>query len=137
MASQRASHSNFTGDDAALRTPYGSWPGYLSFIEKDFDRAGEKAWGVGVKYDFGGTLLPGLRLPNLAVVLKYAQGTDARDPSTDQGLPTMREGDLDITWNVLSVKGLSFRFRNAYVAQGGERVLLDFRLILNYEVPGL
>jgi hypothetical protein len=125
------------GDEAALRTPYGTWPGYLSFIEKDFDQAGQKAWGVGVKYDFGGTLLPGLRLPQLAVVLKYAQGTDARNPATGQGLPTVREGDLDLTWNVLRVKGLSFRFRNAYVAQGGERVLMDFRLILNYEVPVL
>ena len=24
----------------------------------DFDRAGELAYGLGVKYDFGGTLLP-------------------------------------------------------------------------------
>jgi hypothetical protein len=47
----------------------------------------------------------------------------------------VREGDLDLTWNVLHVKGLSFRFRNAYVAQGGERLQLGFRLILNYEVP--
>ena len=126
-----------TGDEAALRTPYGTWPGYLSFIEKDFDQAGQKAPGVGVKYDFGGTLLPALRLPQLAVVLKYAQGTDARNPATGQGLPTVREGDLDLTWNVLRVKGLSFRFRNTYVAQGGARVLMAFRLILNYEVPVL
>ena len=44
---------NVTGDDASLRTPYGSWPGYLAFMETDFNRADEKAWGVGVRYDFG------------------------------------------------------------------------------------
>src|SRR5262249_4797841 len=39
-----------TGSGAALKTPFGSWPGYLSFQEKDFDRAGENAWGLGAKY---------------------------------------------------------------------------------------
>jgi hypothetical protein len=90
-----------------IRSPYGSWPGYLKFQEKDFDRAGEKVWGAGFKYDFGaGTLLPGVR-----------------------------EVDFDVTWNIPWVKGLQFRFRNAYVAQSGERVLKAFRIILNYEFP--
>ena len=50
--------THFTDDDASIRTPYGTWPGYLSMIQTDFNRAGEIAWGIGVKYDFGGTLDP-------------------------------------------------------------------------------
>jgi len=86
--------------------------------------------------NFGaGTLLPGVQIPGLAVVLRYTQGTDAVNPSTGAGLPTVREGDLDITWNIRGVKGFQFRFRNAYVAEGGNRVLQAFRIILNYEFP--
>ena len=125
-----------TGDGAALKTPYGSWPGYLSFQEKDFDRAGEKAWGVGAKYDFdNGSLLP-FRIPGLTVLLRYATGTDAKNPGPTHGaLPRVHEGDLDITWNIPWVKGLQFRLRNAYVEDGGKDVVKAFRLILNYEIP--
>ena len=34
-------------------------------------------------------------------------------------------------------KGLSFRFRNAYVAQDGSSMVKAFRIILNYELPHL
>jgi hypothetical protein len=125
-----------TGDNAALRTPYGSYPGYLSYQEEDFDRAGEKAWGVGGKYDFGaGTLLGSFRIPGLVAGVRYAEGTDAINPSTGTGQPRVREGDFDVTWNIPWVKGLQFRFRNAYVAESGDRVVKAFRLILNYELP--
>ena len=60
---------------------------------------------------------------------------DANNPTTNRGLPDVREGDFDVTWNIAWVKGLQFRFRNAYVAQGGTRVLQAFRIILNYEFP--
>jgi len=55
--------------------------------------------------------------------------------STGVGLPTVREGDFDVIWNVPGVPGLQFRFRNAYVAESGQRVLQGFRIILNYELP--
>jgi hypothetical protein len=125
--------THFTGDDAGLRHPWGSWPGYLSLMVTDFDRANEKAFGVGVKYDFGGTLLP-FKVPGLSLHLLYAQGTDRIDPATDRGQPTTREGNLDIIYNVPVVKGLSLRFRNAYVGRGNSDTLMDFRLIVNYEL---
>ena len=125
-----------TGDDATLRTPYGSWPGYLAFMETDFNRADEKAWGVGVRYDFGaGTLLPGLRIPGLSAFLRYAEGHDRVDPSTNRGLPTTREGNFDVIWNLPWVQGLQFRFRNAYTDRGVGRVQQAFRIIVNYELP--
>jgi outer membrane porin, OprD family len=125
--------THFTEDDASIRSPYGTWPGYLSMIQTDFNRAGEIAWGIGVKYDFGGTLIP-WQAPGLSVFLAYVQGTDREDPATGSGLPTTREGDLDVIYNVPAVKGLQFRLRNAYVDEGGERVGYQVRLILNYLV---
>jgi outer membrane porin, OprD family len=99
----------------------------------EFDRAGELAYGVGVRYDFGGTLLP-FQIPGLSVFMIYAAGHGRLDPATGAGLPDTREGDLDIIYNVPAVKGLSLRFRNAYIGRGGGKVVKDFRLIVNYEL---
>ena len=78
-------------------------------------------------------MLP-FKVPGLTVHLLYAQGVDREDPGTGAGLPTTREGDLDVIYNVPSVKGLSLRFRNAYVGRGNGEVLRDYRLIVNYEL---
>lgn len=125
-----------TGEGSALQTPYGDPPGYFTFQENNFDQARQKAWGVAARYDFGpGTLLPGVHIPGFSVLVRYAEGRDAINPSTGVGLPTVREGNLDVIWDVPGVPGLQFRFRNAYVAEGGHRVLPAFRIILNYELP--
>jgi len=124
-----------TGEGSALQTPYGDPPGYFTFQENNFDRAREKAWGVAARYDFGpGTLLP-VHIPGLSLLVRYAEGRDAINASTGVGLPTVREGNLDIIWNVPGVPGLQLRFRNAYVAESGNRVVRAFRIILNYELP--
>ena len=73
--------------------------------------------------------------PGLSVLARSGEGRDAINASTGVGLPTVREGNLDVTWNVRGVPGLQFRFRNAYVAESGDRVLRAFRIILNYELP--
>jgi hypothetical protein len=99
----------------------------------DFDRANEKAFGVGLKYDFGGTLLP-FQLPGFSVHLLFAAGFDRETPSTGSKLANTYEGNLDIIYNVQAVKGLSFRFRNAYVGRGNPNVVMDFRIIVNYEL---
>jgi hypothetical protein len=125
--------THFTGDEASIRSPWGTWPGYLSLLVTDFNRANEKAFGAAVKYDFGGALLP-FKLPGLSVQILYAQGTDRIDPATGNGLATTREGDLDIIYTLPNVKGLSMRFRNGYVDRGNSDVVMDFRLIVNYEL---
>jgi hypothetical protein len=124
--------AHFTGDDANIQSPYGTWPGYLSLIQTEFDHAGEKAWGVGLTYDFAGTLLP-FQVPGLLVRLAYAWGTDIVNPSTGGSQPDEWEADLDLTWNVPAVKGLQVRFRNAYWNNGGAQTGYQFRVILNYE----
>src|SRR5262245_29042180 len=123
---------HFTGADASISSPWGTWPGYLSMIVTEFDRANEKAFGVGLRYNFGGTLLP-FQVPGLTVYTAYAQGNDRIDPATGAGLPTTREVDFDVIYNLPSVKGLSLRFRNGYVKRGNPGVQKDFRIIVNYE----
>jgi hypothetical protein len=71
-------------------------------------------------------MIPGLVATFVAVLMGL-------DPATGAGLPDTREGDLDIIYNVLAVKGLSLRFRNAYIGSG-RKVVKDFRLIVNYEL---
>ena len=125
--------AHFTGDEASIRSPWGSWPGYLSLMVTDFDRANEKAYGAAVQYDFGGTLLP-FQIPGLSVKLLYAIGTDRKDPATGRRQSDTHEGDLDVIYNVPAVKGLSLRFRNGYVGRGNDKVVKDFRIIVNYEL---
>ena len=120
------------GDGANIQTPYGTWPGYLSLIQTDFDHAGEKAWGVGLTYDFAGTLLP-FQVSGLLARLAYARGTDIVNPPTGSSQPDEWEVDLDLTWNVPAVKGLQVRFRNAYWDNGGAQTGYQFRVVLNYE----
>ncbi len=38
-------------------------------------------------------------------------------------------------WRAPWLKGFPFRFRNAGAAQGGPRVLKEFRRILDYDLP--
>ena len=92
-----------------------------------------EAFGVGVRYDLGGTLLP-FQVPGFSVYLAYAQGTERRDPATGGALPTTREGNLDLIYNVAAIKGLSVRFRNAYVGRGDASTVMDFRIIVNYDL---
>jgi hypothetical protein len=118
--------AHFTGDGKDIQSPYGTWPGYLSLIQTDFDHAGEKAWGAGLTYDFGGTLLP-FQAPGFLARVAYARGTDLVSK------PDEWEVDLDLTYNVPAVKGLQLRFRNAYWDNGGAQTGYQFRVILNYE----
>jgi hypothetical protein len=124
-----------TGPGAAIQTPYGAWPGYLHMTVLDFDRANEKAWGVGVGYYGGGGLLPGIRIPSLSMLLLYAQGDDAHDPATRARLPLRREGQIDIIWRSRSIRGLQYRFRNGYADVGGPNIVKEFRIYLDYQLP--
>ena len=88
----------------------------------DFDRANEKAFGFGMKYDFGtGTLLP-LRIPRLTVqIFLYGQGNDRVDPVTGKAQALTREGDLDIIYDVPGITDLSLASATAMWAAAGPR----------------
>ena len=43
-----------------MQSPWGTFPGYLSSIDQDFNRANEKAFLIGAAYDFSNALTKGL-----------------------------------------------------------------------------
>jgi hypothetical protein len=122
-----------TGDGADIRARYGTWPGYLSLINRDFDHAGETAWGVKVSYDF-----KGLGLPGLTAFVWYAEGTGLIDPATGLAAPDEREYNFDVTYTFQSgrLKGLQIKARAAVIdLEGTPGLLPDVRLILNWPLP--
>ncbi len=88
-----------TSSGTDIRSPFGTYPGYVSLIDRNFNRASEDAWLVGLAYDFGR-----LGVSGLSAFFNFAQGTGARDPTTGaaalertrvrphRGLPRHEEG---------------------------------------------
>ena len=80
---------SITADAKNINSPYGSYPGYLSLIEKDFNRAGEKAWLLGFSYNFKDYI------SGLSTTCNFARGIDAVDPATKKGVPNENEWDFN------------------------------------------
>jgi len=121
-----------TDNDSRIRSPFGSYPGYLSLMVEDFNRAGEDAWLVGLAYDFAEAGWNGI-----SGFVNYAEGYVSDSDST--GAPDQTELDvtLDIRPTNAVVDGLWLRLRYASVDQDGRFAddVRDWRAILNYEVP--
>jgi outer membrane porin, OprD family len=127
-----------TGSAAQYQTPYGQWIGYTKQITKDFDRAGERAWQVGLILDFAVIDLPGLVFTGSATL-----GDNAITPATGAPLSRNNEYDLDLIYQIASkrapdwLKPLQLRGRAAFVDQflnGTLTSIEEYRLILNYEI---
>ena len=121
-----------TGNDSDFGSPFGGPPSYLSIIVKNFFRAGEEAWLLGLSYDFSY-----LGIPGLTAYTNYAEGY-----TPDRGSiasPDQSEWDITIDYHpeFLPFKGLWFRYRRAEIDQDGPGAidLTDNRIILNWEIP--
>jgi len=105
---------SITGNGADISSPFGGYPGYLSLMISDFDRAGEKAWLVGLSYDFARIGLKGL-----SGFVNYAQGYTPQLPSG----PTPNEQEIDVTLDYRVGSGmfreLWLRARYGYMNQWG------------------
>jgi hypothetical protein len=123
-----------TSDNNGIQNPFGGYPGYLSIIVKDFNRAGEDAWLVGLSYDLGE-----LGLEGLSAFTNLARGNTP--DSGARASPDQTELDLTIDYRPSSgpLQGLWLRLRSAFVDQSGEGAVdvRDHRVILNYTVPVL
>ncbi len=121
-------------DDSSIRSPFGGYPGYLSLMIKDFNRADEDAWLVGFAYDFENVGLSGL-----SVFANYAEGNTPN--RGDNASPDQSEIDVTLDYRFLSglLEGLWLRLRWAKVEQdndvNGAVDTSDVRVIANYEVP--
>ncbi len=123
-----------TGSGNTIQSPWGSFPGYLSMIDQDFDRANEKAWLVGIAYDFSKVLTPGL-----SANFNFVWGTDAIDPKTRANAPDQREYDLTVDYRLpwktpAFLQGLWLRVRGVILDQDNANQLgAQIRVILNWE----
>ena len=123
-----------TANTHNINSPYGTYPGYLSLIEKDFDRAGEEAWLLGFSYDFKDFV------EGLSATFNFARGTGALDPATKAGVPNENEWDITFDYRIQEgpLRGISIRVRNGYVnfdSGGGNSN--NVRVIVNYPLPFL
>ena len=123
-----------TNKSHGIRNPFGSYPGYLSLIVEDFDRAGENAWLVGMSSRFRF-----LGLDGFSAFANYAEGT-----TPDLGVnatPDQRELDFTADYRVSEgfLESLWFRFRAAFVRKNGPHSLDvdEYQLIMNFDIPVL
>jgi len=125
---------SITSSDNNIQSPWGGYPGYLSLMDQDFDRAGEKAVGVGATFDFSRILTQGL-----TAFTNFAWGWDAINPTTRVEQPRQAEYDLTVDYRPPWLKptflrGLWFRARGAVLDQEHAKQLgYQFRLTINWE----
>ena len=122
---------SLTGPGNTIQTPYGKYPGFTKQLINDFDRANEKAWLVGLAYDFKTVGLPGL-----TASLEYSQGTAAINPQTRAPAPNEREVDLNRSYRFLEgrFRGRSFDWEWGFLKYTNSGQLgQQLRLILNHE----
>jgi hypothetical protein len=123
-----------TGSGFAYQTPYAAWAGYTYMIVKSFNEAGMKAWLLGGTHDFAALGVPGL-VVNGAIV----HGWDAVDASTGAAQPNWTEYDLTLDYRFNAKRWPEWarpfwvRGRVAYVDQGADGPIQDYRIIVNYE----
>ena len=123
-----------TDDNDRIRSPYGGYPGYLSLMLSDFNRADEDAWLLGTSYDF-----TSMGVPGLSGFVNYAQGYTP--DSGSNASPDQSEFDITVDYRFQSraVKGLWLRARAAFLDRdenvNGGFDTRDYRVILNYELP--
>ena len=125
---------SITGAGNTIQTPWGFFPGYLSMIDQDFDRANEKAWLIGAAYDFSRILTEGL-----SGYVKFGWGIDAINPATRKDAPNQAEYDFNVDYRPpwitpTPLRGLWFRARAAVLDQQDAKVTgYQFRIIVNWE----
>jgi hypothetical protein len=123
-----------TGAGNTIQTPWGSFPGYLSMIDQDFNRANEKAITIGAGLDVSNLLTKGL-----SANTNLTWGWDAINPSTRKRAPDQAEYDFTVDYRPpfkypAFLQGLWFRARAAILdQQDGKSLGYQFRLILNWE----
>jgi hypothetical protein len=122
-----------TGKGNNIQSPWGSYPGYLSMIDQDFNRASEKAVLVGLAYDFS------RHVQGLSAYANVGTGWDAINPASRKDVADQTEYDLTVDYRPpvkwpAFLRGLWFRARAAALDQEDAKSPgYQFRLILNWE----
>jgi hypothetical protein len=120
-----------TDDDERIRSPYGSYAGYISLMQSDFNRAGERAWSVGV------SVAP-KAIPGWSGFCQYARGDGGFDPLTFVGGADEQEFDLTVDYELKEGRwrGFWLRLRGSVLdTEGAQNTAWQVRVILNYTLP--
>ncbi len=125
----RAAYSA-TSENASIFSPYGGYPGFISLMKSDFNRAGEQAWMVGLSYNFSRIGLEGV-----SMITKFASGYNA-ETRADGSLRTDQQ-EFDITFDYYPpagrpLAGFWLRVRGAKRWQDSLKDTHDIRVLLNY-----
>jgi hypothetical protein len=117
----------------SILTPWGYSPNYLLMMDRDFNRANEKAVLLGAACDFSKLIVQGL-----SASLSFATGWDAIDPRTRASAPDQREYDLTVDarppWRTPAfLQGWWLRVRGGILDREGARRGWQLRVILNWD----
>jgi hypothetical protein len=119
-----------TDDSSNILSPYGQYPGYLSLMIKDFNRADETAWLIGLSYDFSRVGIEGL-----SGFANYANGNTPE--SGPNASPDQEELDLTLDYRIREgfMQGFWLRLRGATLNQSGPGAqdVNEIRIVLNYD----
>jgi hypothetical protein len=124
---------SITGSGHTIQSPWGSFPGYISLMDQDFNRASERAALFGVAYDFAKVAT------GLSAFSNMAWGWDAINPKTRATAPNQAEYDITVDYRPPwlkpgFLKGLWFRLRGAILDQEDARRLgYQLRFTINSE----
>ena len=119
-----------TSESGTISSPYGGYPGFISLMKSDFNRAGEQAWMVGLSYNFSRIGLDGV-----SMITKYASGYNAETRAGGSLRTDQQEFDITIDYYPPAgrpLAGFWLRVRGAKRWQDGLESGHDFRVLLNY-----
>ena len=124
---------SITGSGNSIQSPWGYSPNYLLMMDRDFNRANEKAVLFGAVCDFSTLFAQGL-----TGTLNLAAGWDAINPRTLASAPDQREYDVTFDYRPpwprpAFVQGWWLRVRGGILDQEGTRLGWQVRLLLNWE----
>jgi hypothetical protein len=120
-----------TDDEERIRSPYGSYAGYISLMQSDFNQAGERAWSVGL------SVAP-KAIPGWSGFFQYARGDGGFDPLTLVEGADEQEFDLTVDYEIKEGRWRGFWLRlrgSALDAKGEENTAWPVRVIPNYTLP--
>ncbi len=124
---------SITDSGNSIQSPWGYSPNYLLMMDRDFNRANEKAVLLGAACDFSKLVAQGL-----SATFNFATGWDAIDPKKRASAPDQREYDLTVDarppWRTPAfLQGWWLRVRGGILDREGARLGWQVRLILNWE----
>ena len=125
---------SITGSGNSIQSPWGNSPNYLLMMDRDFNRANEKAVLLGVAYDFSKLVTQGLSANS-----SLAAGWDAINPRTRASASDQREYiatvDYRPAWPLARLRpGWWLRVRGGLLDQeDAGRLGWQVRVILNWD----